>query len=295
MSATPVATRKESASVPALLMDQSELMAVLQSSVYPGAKPESIKLVINQCRVSGKDPLKKPYHIVPMQVSTGRKDDNGWDIKEWRDVVMPGINDYRTDAARTGQHAGTSDPEFGPDVTEKLGDVTITYPQWCRIVVRRQLANGQVVEFAAREFWKENYATKNNKTPEPNAMWKKRPYAQLAKCAEAQALRKGFPEVGALPTADEMEGKEIDMGTIDRDTGEVKQAAGAAPQPYSDEDLAKNLPTWRNYIEGGRITAADMVAKIKSSYTLTPQQEQKILALGAIDGEFEDTTEGDQQ
>ena len=210
-----LAVSKQQASVPALAINEEELISVLQSSVYPGAKIESIKLVIGACRASGKDPLKKPFHIVPMQVSTGKKNDKGWDIKEWRDVIMPGINDYRTDASRTGQHAGTSEPEFGPDKNEILNGVSVTYPEWCRVTVKRLMPSGQIVEFSAVERWKENYATAGRDKDEPNAMWKRRPYAQLAKCAEAQALRKGFPEVGSQPTADEMEGKEIDMGAAE--------------------------------------------------------------------------------
>lgn len=201
--------------IPALHMNEDELISVLQSSVYPGAKLESIKLVIGACRASGKDPLKKPYHIVPMSVATGKKDAKGWDIKEMRDVIMPGINDYRTDASRTGEHIGTSEPEFGPEVTEVLDGVKITYPEWCRVTVRRLCSNGIEAEFTAKEFWKENYATTKRDSEAPNSMWKKRPKGQIAKCAEAQALRKGFPEVGNQPTADEMEGKEIDMGAAD--------------------------------------------------------------------------------
>lgn len=240
---------KATQAIPAMAMQESELISVLQGSVYPGAKLESIKLVLGVCRASGKDPLKKPFHIVPMQVSTGEKDENGWDKKVWRDVVMPGINDYRTDAARTGQHAGTSEPEFGPDTIEKLGEAQITFPAWCRVTVKRRLATGEVVEFSAVERWKENYATKSAKTPEPNAMWKRRPYAQLAKCAEAQALRKGFPEVGALPTAEEMEGKELELDseftgtTIDNTTGEIampKRKERADPAMPAGEPVAQS-------------------------------------------------------
>lgn len=184
-------------------MSQSDLIGVLQSSLYPGAKPHSVMMVLSYCQAAGLDPMQKPVHIVPM-----------WDSKtgEMRDVVMPGIGMYRVQASRSGQFAGVSEPEFGPDVTEKIGGLEITYPAWCRVVVKRLLPNGAIAEFAAIERWRENYAVRGGKekSTAPNAMWSKRPYAQLAKCAEAQALRKAFPEIGAAPTADEMEGKPID-------------------------------------------------------------------------------------
>jgi phage recombination protein Bet len=182
--------------------DAASMRNTLQNSLYPGAADASVDLVIGYCKAANLDVMQKPVHIVPM-----------WDNKngKMRDVVMPGIGLYRTQAARTGC-AGVTEPEFGPDVTETIGGVTITYPSWCRVTVKRRQATGHVDEFTAREFWKENYAVKGGKEKSiaPNAMWQKRPYGQLAKCAEAQALRKAFPEIGAAPTADEMEGRSLE-------------------------------------------------------------------------------------
>lgn len=183
-----------------IALSEPELLKVLGSSLYPGASPESIKMVLGYCKAAGLDPMQKPVHIVPM-----------WDSKSggMRDVVMPGVNLYRTQAMRSGECAGVTEPEFGPDTTESLGGVQITYPAWCRVTVKRRLPTGEIADFTAREFWRENYAIKGGKEKSiaPNAMWAKRPYGQVAKCAEAQALRKAFPEIASQPTAEEMEGK----------------------------------------------------------------------------------------
>lgn len=244
-----IAIRKDM--MPSLAMNEAELMAVLESSLYPSAKPESIKLVIGYCKAAGLDPIQKPVHIVPM-----------WDSKrgEMRDVIMPGIGSYRTQAARSGEYAGVSEPEYGPDVNENIGGVTITYPAWCKVIVRRLLANGMVAEFAATERWKENYAVKGGKEKSiaPNAMWVKRPYAQLSKCSEAQALRKAFPEFGAQPTADEMEGKSFDGEVIDGNTGEVirqrqtpqSAVASNVPDGYTEYE-ADTLPTLQEAAKQG--------------------------------------------
>lgn len=189
-------------------MTEVELINVLRNSLYAGAQTDSIKMVLGYCQAAGLDPMQKPVHIVPI-----------WDSKAgaMRDVVMPGIGLYRTQMSRTGECAGVSEPEFGDDKTETIGNVEITYPLWCKVVVKRVLPSGQIADYAATERWKENYAMKGGKEKSvaPNAMWTKRPYAQLAKCAEAQALRKAFPELGAAPTADEMEGKEFDAQIVD--------------------------------------------------------------------------------
>lgn len=224
---TALAAKTQSTAVSA--MSEEQLINILRNSLYPGAQTDSIKMVLGYCQASGLDPMQKPVHIVPI-----------WDAKAgtMRDVVMPGIGLYRTQMSRTGECAGVSEPEFGDDKTETIGGVDITYPLWCKVVVKRVLPSGQIAEYAATERWKENYAMKGGKEKSiaPNAMWTKRPYAQLAKCAEAQALRKAFPELGAAPTADEMEGKEYDQATIEATVREVKEVKPEL-QAMTDEAL----------------------------------------------------------
>lgn len=229
--------------------------SVLKETLYPGAKDESIAMVLSYCKARKLDPIKKPVHLVPMNVKTGRKDSSGKDIYEWRDVVMPGIGLYRIEADRSGQYAGMSEPEYGEDVTEQVGSVKLTYPKWCMIVIRKRLASGEIVEYKAKEFWKENYATKGRSDSTPNTMWEKRPYGQLAKCAEAQALRKAFPDVvGQDYTKEEMEGKHHQ---------EVEETKGKTYEtkvevPIEDHDVDQDLLD---------ISWADSVDNLKEIYS----------------------------
>jgi phage recombination protein Bet len=188
------------------------ILKVIKDTLYPGSSDEEARMIIEYCTARKVDPMLKPVHLVPMYVSSGRKDANKKDIKIMRTVVMPGIGLYRIIAERSGCYAGLSDPIFGEDVTEAIGIKKITYPKWCKITVKKILSNGCIAEFSATEYWKENYASKSKDDSTPNAMWDKRTYAQLAKCAEAQALRKAFPDsVGNEYTYEEIQGKEYDF------------------------------------------------------------------------------------
>lgn len=270
----------------ALALPEAELLQVLQSSLYPGAAPASIKLVIGYCKAAGLDPMQKPVHIVPM-----------WDGKagQMRDVVMPGIGLYRTQAARTGC-AGISEPEFGPERTEVIGGQEITFPTWCRVTVRRRQANGAVDEFTAREFWTENYAVKGGKEKSiaPNAMWTKRPYGQLAKCAEAQALRKAFPEIGSAPSAEEMEGKSLDDGAP-LPMAERVPSPPPPPPVWPADAFAVQLPRWTKAVAAGLKTAADIEALAASKGTLTAEQLAAIRALKPAEPEPAPATGFDAQ
>jgi phage recombination protein Bet len=200
---------------------EAELIDVLRASLYPGASDQSIKMAIGYCKAAKLDPIQKPVHIVSMKVKTGLKSPYGKDVYDQRDVIMPGIGLYRIQAARTGAYAGMDKPVFGPTQelhfqkkttqwsngkgTDTYVDSVVRYPEWCEVTVYR-LIGGVRCPFTAVEYWLENYATIGN-SDTPNEMWARRPVGQVTKCCESQALRKGFPEVGSQPTAEEMEGR----------------------------------------------------------------------------------------
>jgi phage recombination protein Bet len=193
----------------------------LMNNLYPGAKGESVLMVWDYCQARKLDPLKKPCHIVPMRVKVG-KDRNGKDIYDFRDVVMPGIYEYRTTAMRTGFYMGHSKPEYGP-LEDFLG---VKAPGWCSMTVYRwSAAAGCRVEFPVMVYFRECVATKKDYDTKElviNERWTKAPIQMLTKCTEAAALREAFPdEFGGEVTAEEMEGQnqteivDITQSTVD--------------------------------------------------------------------------------
>ena len=231
-----IATIRPNQGVQSTATSNADVIRVLRNSLYPGAKPESVELVLAWCRANGRDPMRKPIHIVPMNIKDALTGKWGW-----QDTLMPGIGTYRTDAARTGQYAGKSEPEFGPDVTRDFDGCKVTFPAWCRVTVRRTL-NGTICEYSAKEMWVENYAT-GKEGRGVNAMWQKRPYGQLAKCAESQALRMAFPEeTGNSYTAEEMEGKGFEGTTIDAEPDRQTPASQSKPTNQTTEIPALETP-----------------------------------------------------
>ncbi len=105
-------------------------------------------------------------------------------------TTQVGIDGFRLAALRAGGYAGSDDAIF--EGTDKL-------PTKATVTVYR-MVSGVRCAFTASARWAE-YAV----TGAAGQMWAKMPFNQLAKCAEALALRKAFPqELAGLRTDEEM-------------------------------------------------------------------------------------------
>lgn len=227
--------------VPAVLQERGvdlSMYNVLRNVVFPAAKDDgAIAMAFDYCKARGLDILKKPVHIVPVWDSRANGGRGGM-----VETVWPSIYEVRTTAARTGAYAGKDAPAFGPDVTKTFGaeeysvknrngnwekkkgvPKSYTFPESCTVTIYK-LISGVRVAFSGTVYWEE--AAVFTKDGHPNAMWSKRVRGQLAKCAEAEALRAAFPEeTGGMMTAEEMEGRSI------RNAETVGQSTTKAVEP----------------------------------------------------------------
>lgn len=237
---------------------------VLVESIFPAAKSvDAVVMALAYCQKRKLDVFKRVVHIVPMWNSA-----LGHEVE----TVWPAIAELRTTAFRTGQYAGMDAAEFGPELEQELSgtkgsnsrNVTVRFPEWCRITVYRVL-HGQTIKFVGpKVYWLESYGRWRG-TDAPNEMWAKRSVGQLEKCAEAAALRRAFPEeLGNELSAEEMEGRVIE--------GEAREIL---PKRESrDTTIAGRLDRLAS-TEAERAPAADVDATPRSSQTTGRDAETK--------------------
>ena len=110
--------------------------------------------------------------------------------------------------------------------------------------------------------------------------WSQYPKRMRQMRARAFALRDVFPDVlRGMPVAEEVQDiqPERDMGRAEvvKTTEQVRQAL----PNYSASEFAKNLESWKGFIDAGRATAEAILAKAETKYSLTDEQRQQILSL----------------
>lgn len=238
----------------------------LTDVIFPNATSgDSILMAIAYCKSRKLDILKRSVHIVPI-----------WDkvAGAMRDTIWPGIGELRITAFRTGEYAGRCDTVWGPEVTQKVGVLEVTFPLWAQVSVYRRLGD-RVVEFAGPQVrWLETYATRSRQDKTPNDMWAGRPYGQIDKCAEAAALRAAFPEeVGSDYTADEVQHDYVEVDRpqrINADGRRVKSLEDLTPvETYEPKEAT--TPTELEPKKPKKTSKAKAAEAIKESPEAKPE------------------------
>jgi len=178
---------------------------------------------------TGLDPLARQIYCIPRL---------GRDGIEWS--MQTGIDGFRVIAERSGKYAGQRAAEWltegGEWVTVFIKAKHGANPLAARVAVHRHDWDRELPAVGIAT-WDEYVQTKSN--GEVTKMWKERGPGQLAKCAEALALRKAFPQdLSGLYTAEEMDQADnvVELGEAVDPTAprsRVSKALDAPPEPSS--------------------------------------------------------------
>lgn len=175
-----------------------EQTALIKSTIAKDATDAELQLFFYDCARQGVHPLDRLIHF------TKRKG---------KYTPVTSIDLMRSRAADTGEYAGSDDAAFvGAQKTDT----------WAATVTVWRLVQGQRCSFTATARWSEY-------KPDEAFMWHRMPHTMLAKCAEALALRKGFPRQLAGVYSEE------EMAQADRlETPGPVIAAAVVPDPIDE-------------------------------------------------------------
>jgi phage recombination protein Bet len=144
-----------------IAIDDAKKTALVKKVIFPESTPEELELYLFKCRSAGVNPLDRK--IYPIKYG-GRL------------TFVSSIDYMRSKAAVSGKFDGIDDVEYEGDEDAEHPDEAIVR------VYRKDVSR----PFVGRARWTEYNGG--------NSQWKTKPYLMLAKCAEAQALRRAFPD-----------------------------------------------------------------------------------------------------
>lgn len=189
-------------------------LSLIRRTVAKDTTPDEFAMFIEVCKRVGLDPFRRQIYCLVYNK----------DKPDRRSVsFITGIDGFRACAARNGDYRPDPEPprfeysdEEKNDETNPLGIVSAT------VAPLKQDDKGEWFPVSATVYWEE-FAPLQDEWEGPRGQrkksgrktlggkWASMPRLMIAKCAEAQALRKGWPEdLSAMYAPEEMERSQID-------------------------------------------------------------------------------------
>jgi phage recombination protein Bet len=174
----------------------AEQVDLIKTQIMPGASDGELSLFMATCRRLQLDPFAKQIYAVKRRSLDEATD--RW-IEKWQ--TQTGIDGFRVVANRSAEYEGQTGPHWcGEDEVWKDVWLSDLPPRAARVGVWRK-GFREPTWGVARLM---SYA-QLKRDGSPTRMWKQMPEVMLAKCAEALALRKAFPnDLSGIYTREEM-------------------------------------------------------------------------------------------
>lgn len=226
---------REEASI-TVTKDQLDL---IRRTVAKDATPDELKLYLYDCQRQGVHPLDKLIHFTK---------------RSGKYTPITSIDFMRIRAGETNEYAGSDAALFaGKDGVWSSLWVAAEPPLAALVTVWR-LVQGVRCKFEAVARWSEYKPDAND------FMWKKMPATMLSKCAEACALRKGFPrQLAGLYAKEELDQADEPKGYVVT----APKFAGVA-QEKSTEPVTRRMDARGDAAQGNepeRLIRPDVVAE----------------------------------
>jgi phage recombination protein Bet len=191
-------------------------LELIRRTYAAGTSDDEFELFCHVAKVRHLDPLQRQIYAVVRSVWN-----SDTESYEKRMTIQTGIDGYRAIANRTGEYMPSDRPPLIEDMGTVNARVTVFVKKWSK-------HDQQWHEFSATALYREFVQTrKKGQEYIPVAMWKKMPINQTTKCAEALALRRGWPEeLGNIYVEEEMQQLDGDQ-------------RGAATPPKAASERAK--------------------------------------------------------